>query len=271
LRETTTAASERTVRDAAQAALDAAAFSSGLAAGVAIALTLAAAAAMGAVDPAWEAALLAGAGTLCIYNVDRLRDRERDRLTAPLRTAFVERHQLALRWAAALGASVAAVLVCLLVWRVGAPVLGLCAVVAALGLLHRRLKHVPLFKSLYVSGAWLAITVGVPALLLPSALHVGWICAALGGPLLGNLIVSSLRDGENLAGRVPPGRALLAARLTTAAGAGLALLGPIPALAWVGTCSYLSLLGFRGSERYGMTIVDGALGIGGFAAFLALQ
>ena len=53
-------------------------------------------------------AALAAAGTLVVYNVDRLRDLEKDRLTAPARSAFVERWRgplLALTAAAAVAAT----------------------------------------------------------------------------------------------------------------------------------------------------------------------
>ena len=49
-------------------------------------------------------AVLAASGSAVVYGLDRLRDRDRDRSTSPLRTAWVERNDRAL----AVGAAVAA-------------------------------------------------------------------------------------------------------------------------------------------------------------------
>ena len=71
-------------------AVDAAVFSSAWLAAAAAGLVAASARAMEIpLDPRLLG--LAAAGTLVVYNVDRLRDLERDRLTAPARSAFVER------------------------------------------------------------------------------------------------------------------------------------------------------------------------------------
>ena len=81
------------------------AFSSTVAAAIAALLVSAAGAAMGVAVP--TAALgLAAAGTLFVYNVDRLRDLDADRETAPARTAFVERHRAPLRATAGIAALV---------------------------------------------------------------------------------------------------------------------------------------------------------------------
>lgn len=250
-------------------ALDALSFSSVLAAAVAWALTALASRAMGAAEICGSAAALGAAGTFCVYNVDRLRDLERDRHTTPLRTAFVERHRTALSAAAALAGLLGAGLVVSLGPRVAV----LCAAVAAIGLLHRRLKHVPFFKSLYICTAWIAVTVGLPALLVGGAQHVAWIAFALAGPVLGNLIVSNLRDGENTPAFLGSARSLRIARIATAVGGVLALMGPsaVRPVAWVAACSYLSLLSFRPGERYGLHVVDGSLLLGGFAGLLAMN
>ena len=47
-------------------------------------------------QPSAAALGLAAAGTLVVYNIDRLRDVDRDRLTCPARTRFVERWRSAL-------------------------------------------------------------------------------------------------------------------------------------------------------------------------------
>src|SRR6185503_503314 len=80
---------------------------------VAVAATTLAMAASGALHvPATHRLLtFVFAGTILVYQLDRLRDLARDRETSPLRTAFVERHRRALQTSVAL-AGVAA-LACL--------------------------------------------------------------------------------------------------------------------------------------------------------------
>jgi hypothetical protein len=72
--------------------LDAVAFSSIWVAAAAGALCASAALAMG-VTPTFSVAGIAVSGTLFVYNVDRLRDLDRDRATTPERSAFVERNR----------------------------------------------------------------------------------------------------------------------------------------------------------------------------------
>ncbi|MCA9512339.1 MAG: hypothetical protein KC560_16640, partial [Myxococcales bacterium] len=88
----------------ARAALDAIVFSSAWTGAAAVALTAAAARALGVEAPPAALALAFG-GTLVVYTVDRLRDLERDRLTSPARSAFVARHRGALAAAVAIAAA----------------------------------------------------------------------------------------------------------------------------------------------------------------------
>src|SRR5262249_43416376 len=133
------------------------AFSSLWVAASAAALCAAAGRALGA-TPSGAVLALAAAGTLFVYNVDRLRDLERDRATSPRRTAFVE------RWRGALIALTggAAVLAAALVLRSGLAALALLAPIAVLGLAHCRLKRFAWWKPFYVSGAWTTVVVGLP-------------------------------------------------------------------------------------------------------------
>jgi hypothetical protein len=145
-----------------RALLEPLAFSSLWVAASAAALCAASARALGA-EPALATAALAAAGTIVVYNVDRLRDVERDRATSPRRTAFVQRWRfglVVLTAAAGLAAGALAL-------SAGPRALALLAPIAALGLLHRRLKRFAWWKPLYVSGAWTAVVVGLPALALP--------------------------------------------------------------------------------------------------------
>lgn len=228
----------------------------------AVALTAASAQAQGV--PALRVAVLAGCATLVVYAVDRLRDLERDVHTAPARSAFVTAHARSLRCAAGLAGAAAGALAVTLPWQtLLAP-----AAAAPLAFFHRRLKRFELAKASYVTAAWVAITVGMPAG-LGAARHSAWAAGAIALAVFGNAIASNVRDDEAGAARFGTRRAL---RLAYAAAVGatiLPLLGPdsVRPLAAIGALTGLALVGFRPSERYGLGVVDGALVIGGFAAF----
>ncbi len=237
------------------------AFSSLIPAGIAASLLAAASRAMGVTpDPASVA--LAAAGTLVVYNVDRLRDVAADRVASPLRTAFIERHRrvmVGLTAGAVLAAAGLALQVRPTTWLV-------CGVVLGVGLVHRRLKGHRTLKMAYMTAAWLAVTVGIPALSTPgSAQRFSWIAFIYGCAIGSNLIASELR------GPLPSRReeaSLWVARGLAAVGAAGAGLGPpgLDALSVVPLCGLLSLIAFRPSERFGLVVVDGALLLGGTLA-----
>lgn len=244
--------------------LDALAFSSTGLAAAAAALVAAASRAMEIpVDP--QLAGLAAAGTLVVYNVDRLRDLERDRITAPLRSAFIERWHgalVALTAGAAITAATLAVLN-------GPAVFAVLLPTAAAGLLHRRLKRLVWAKGVYISLAWTAVVVGLP-----------W--AGAGGdvrnlPLVSfivfmvvyaNAIASNVRDAEAGAARLGLENALRLAQVLALASVLLATTGPdaVRPLIAVPLLTLLSLLAFRPGERYGLIAVDGALLAGAIVA-----
>ncbi|MBW2274403.1 MAG: hypothetical protein JRG96_14115 [Deltaproteobacteria bacterium] len=249
-------------------ALDPLLFSSVWAACVAGSLALAASLAM-ELRPSLTVIGLATAGTLVVYNVDRLRDLERDRATAPLRSAFVERNRAHL--VALVGA--AAVLSLLLALRMEPAVWLLCAAGLVLGLLHRRLKGWRAFKTCYVTAVWIGVVVGLPALAPQrgsepeSALHVAWVTASLGCSLGANLVASNLGQAGGYPGPGRRAQLALAFALSVIA-AGVASLGPgtVKPLAWVGIAEATSVLAWRPGERYGLAALDGALLGGGLAA-----
>jgi 4-hydroxybenzoate polyprenyltransferase len=210
-------------------------------------------------------ALLAFGGTLAVYGIDRLRDLARDRASAPLRSAFVERHQSALEWLAAAGG---------LAGAAGGLLAGasaLCPLLPALPLAlgHRRLKHLWAAKALYVTAAWVLVVVGVPAVTQRAAAgSVAWAAGILGLAIYANAVASNVRDAEAAAARFGPRRALGVARVFAAASALAALAAPaaLRPLGLVGAATLVALLGFRSSERYGLGVVDGALLVGALAA-----
>ena len=256
----------------ATAALQVLAFSGlwvgAVAAGLVLACGLAVAPGLGALERSAGMAL-AFAGALVVYNVDRLRDLERDRETAPMRSRFVEQHRtgvVALTGGAALACPP-------LAWPLPPPVWGLCAAVLAFGLLHRRLKDRARFKIVYVTLAWLSVAVGLPGLSagwasldLPAAVRVAAVCAPA---IAANLIASDLR---NAVGPSDPAGRLRAARLLAAAGTALPplLATPVWPLAAIAAAELASLCVFRHDEHYGHVAVDGALLAGSLLAALLL-
>jgi 4-hydroxybenzoate polyprenyltransferase len=246
-------------------ALDALAFSSLLVSSSAAALVAAASLAMG-VPLSWTVIGLVFGGTLAVYNVDRLRDVERDRATAPVRTRFIAAHRTTI-----IVVTAAAMLLAVsLAFIDGRRAAMLAGVVLALGLAHRRLKGIAFAKPLYVTAAWLAIVVGMPLVVEPASRHGAWVAAILGASLLANAIASDVRDGEAGTLRLGARRALRLAVVIAALGALVATFAPSPArpLGTVAAATLLALIGFRRTERYGMVVIDGALLAGAATSLL---
>ena len=248
-------------------ALDALAWSSVWVALAAAALCAASARAMQGEVPL-SAVGLALFGTLVVYNVDRLRDLERDRATAPCRSAFIEAHRGAIEGLVA-GSALAAGLLALLV---GLRAIAVLAPVLGLGLLHRRLKHVGLAKPFYITLAWLAVTVGLPAVLLEAPAFAGWVSAVIGATVLANVVASNLRDGEAASAALGAHVPLRLARLGAVGGVLISLAAPAPVrpLVVVPLATLAALVSFHADERYGHVVVDGALLMGAAGALLLL-
>jgi len=246
--------------------LDALVWSSLWLAAAAAALLAASARAMG-VEPAPALLLLAASGTLAVYGADRLRDLSRDRATAPRRAAFVERHRAAIALLAGAGGLTA--VGCAL--AAGRRVALVAALVAAFGFAHRRLKRWLVVKPLYLTGAWTAVAVALPAASDPAARHRSWTAAVVAASVLANVALSNLRDAEGLAGRHGRAPTLAAVAAILAAGLAAALAGPpsLRPLAALPAAMGVAAVGFRPSERYGGFVVDGALLAGALLALLA--
>jgi len=229
------------------------------------ALAAASARAMG-LDPPADLLGLVVTGTFVVYNVDRLRDVERDRATSPRRTAFVERHARALRVATAT-AALAAIGLAL---RVGPSAPLVLAPVAALGFGHRRVKHLAFAKSSYITLAWVCVVVVFPAVALPGAADVAWAALVVAAAVQANAIASNVRDLEAAVARIGSGPALRLARLGAGLGVVAALLAPEPVrpLVCVPAVTGLTLLRFDPSEVYGLVFVDGALLVGALATLV---
>ena len=203
-----------------------------------------------------------------IYNIDHLRDLRRDYRTAPARTAFVRRHRRALTLLTLLAALLAVLSAALLNPIASASL----APILALGLLHRRLKRRRAVKVVYTAVAWIGVTVLFPSLIGPQ--HHQWprIALGIGLALLANSLVSSAkarRHSRPARSAFPPG-VLPGGRALAAAGALLLAFGgntaaPRP-LAAVPLATLLALLRPQRSERYLLTVVDGALLAGSLLA-----
>lgn len=248
--------------------MDAFTFSSLWVAAAAGALATACSLAMG-IAPATSAVGLAFCGTLVIYNIDRLRDLDRDRATSPLRSEFIEEHTGPL----ALLTLVAALASAGFAVAAGAAACGVLLPVLALGLLHRRIKHVAFGKSAYITASWVAVVAGVPVAIDPGARDVGWVLAITAAAVFANAIASNARDDPMAAARLRRGPALRAARLCAAAGSAVAIAAPaaVRPLVAVPLATLLVLIPFRRSERYGLLAVDGALLVGAGVAIAASQ
>jgi hypothetical protein len=248
-------------------ALEALAFSGLWAGAVAAALTWAAGSAIGGTGGlprlGWACGL-AAAGTVVVYTIDRLRDLQRDAATSPARSAFVSRHRVAMQ-----GLAVGAALLCVpLALQLPQVIWAICGVVLGLGLLHRRLKDHERLAIGYVSLAWVAIVVGLPAVLAPWSPARVAVFAVTAGCL--GLAVASNAMASDLRGLPYDARAALTlrrARHLALAGALVPIaFAPLRALALVGVAAWIALALFRPDERYGLIVLDGALLVGGVLA-----
>ena len=246
--------------------LDALLWSSAWLALTAACLTAAASRALG-LGPEPALLGLAFGGTLAVYVIDRVRDLPRDRTTAPERATFVDRHRRGLLVLAGLGggAAVGAGL------TLGPRTLALGALVAALGFAHRRLKRFAAAKAVYLTFAWTAVPVGLPAAQDPAFQHLGWVVAITVSAVFANVDSRTCATGKHSrAASVHGERSGWRAPACWWA-------SPRPCSAplrcghsrrcrspWAGPCW------LRPSERYGALVVDGALLVGSLAA-LALS
>jgi hypothetical protein len=243
--------------------LDALVFSSLWTAAAAGALVAASFRAMG-VEIAPEAVGLAFSGTLVIYNLDRLRDLDRDRCGSPDRSAFVSAHEGRLIGLAAVAAAASLFFVA----RVGAWAVAVLLPALGLGLFHRHLKHFENAKIFYIAASWICVGFGLPAVLARGAHNLGWVAAIVTASLFANVCAFNVRDERTRIARIRRPRALWAARLCAGLALALGVFAPSPAntLVAIPLATLLALLAYRPSERFSPLFVDGALLVGSLIA-----
>lgn len=253
-----------------RAVASALAYSSAIAAGVAGALVATASLAFG-LEIEIAVVVLATSGTLVVYNVDRLRDLERDLLLAPARSGFVARNRpllVGITSAAAATSLASAIALPKTTWI-------LCAMVLALGLLHRRLKRVRGIKTLYLTASWLAVSLGLPLIASPpsdrpSFETVYWVSFTIGCAILANLMASNLdrRRADESPRNTGMRHRLNPAIAVAGLGLGLAIVAPegLRGLALIPGAEFLALSRYRAHEGFAAVILDGALLVGACGA-----
>ncbi len=207
-------------------------------------------------------------GILLVYNLDRLRDLERDRLTSPRRSEFIARYRRLL-WGlvlfSALGAS-------LLLLEAPRTVQLIAVAVLLLGFAHRRIKRFAYFKELYLSAAWLVGILGLPASYATGAHHLAQCAWVLGPALLANDMAASIRDSEGISKKIGCAPALQLSRLIALVGVGVGFFAAesVQPLTAVPGLTALALFNYRPGEAYGFLAVDGALFAGALIALALL-
>jgi hypothetical protein len=243
--------------------LDALVFSNLWMAAAAGALVAASSRGMGtAIRP--EVVGLAFAGTLVVYNVDRLRDLHRDQFASPDRSAFVTKHDGPL---IALTAA-AAIATLYFLAAAGWPAAVLLLPVFAAGLLHRRIKRFENLKILYIAAAWTCVGFGLPAVLAPDAQGLPWVLPILAMTMAANVIAFNVRDDAAGVERVRRRYALQVAHACAISGVALGAWAPSPAdtLVAIPLATLLALVAYLPNERFSPLFVDGALLVGSLVA-----
>jgi len=243
--------------------LDALVFSNLWMAAAAAALVAAASRAMGTTVRS-EALGLAFAGTLVVYNVDRLRDQHRDRQASRDRSAFIHEHEGELRALTAVAAAFSLYFGA----RAGVPAALMLLPVLGMGLFHRRLKRFENAKILYIAASWVCVGFGLPAVLASNVRGTPWVASILAATMLANVIAFNLRDEAVHVERILRRRALQVARACALAGIALGALAPSPsnALTAIPLATLIALVGYRPTERFSPLFVDGALLLGSLIA-----
>jgi len=211
-----------------------------------------------------EAVGLAFAGTLVVYNVDRLRDLHRDQFASPDRSEFVAKHDG--RLIALTGAAAVASLYFLVCAGWSAALLLLPVFTA--GLLHRRIKRFENLKILYIAAAWTCVGFGLPSILAPDAQNLHWVAPILALTMIANVIAFNVRAEAAGVERVRRRYALQVAHVCAILGVALGALAPSPADALVSIplATLLALVAYRPNERFSPLFVDGALLVGSLIA-----
>ena len=129
-------------------------------------------------------------GTLTIYNIDHLRDLNYDQATNPLRANFIRSNKTIIYLIA--GLSIFTSIISL--YFIGFNIIPILLIPFLLGLLHRRLKGNPLFSAIYVTIAWLIVTIYLPSYLADKLNHILLLSLIIGIILFSNAYTASIRQ-----------------------------------------------------------------------------
>jgi len=211
-----------------------------------------------------EAVGLAFAGVLVVYNVDRLRDLQRDRQGAPDRSAFITEHRGRLIALSAVATAASLYFGARAGWAAAVTLLPVLGV----GLFHRRLKHFENAKIGYIAASWTCVGFGLPAVLAAGARNLHWVAAIVAATVLANIIAFNVRGAGERVKRLRRRNALQVARACAAIGVALGAFAPSPtgALVAIPLATLLALVGYRPTERFSPLFVDGALLVGSLIA-----
>lgn len=233
--------------------------------GVAGALSWAASLAM-EIEPSFFVVGIAMLGSLVIYNLDRLWDLNRDRLSSPDRSAFITRHFALLFYVTVIAGACSFGLLFFLPLKA----ILLLVVVFIVGVGHPYLKRFLFFKEAYITLTWVSVVVFLPAFSSVKPAHLGWVLTVIGLPIFANIIASNIRDAEAGVSLLSREFTLYFTRLLAIVGIICGVLGPevVFSLTAVPLATLLSLIWFRDDERYGLLFIDGSLLVGGLIAVL---
>jgi len=128
-------------------------------------------------------------GTFTVYNIDHLRDLDKDNQTNPKRVKFIKDNKTLIL----ILTTISFMISCSVIFLTGFEILYFLILPFLLGILHRRLKWVPLTAAFYITLSWLTVTVLLPAYSVNKVPHVILLSSILGIILFFNAYSSSLR------------------------------------------------------------------------------
>ena len=129
-------------------------------------------------------------GTLTIYNIDHLRGLSLDESSNPLRVEFIKSNKILIYLLTGISAIISAILI----YFVSLSIIPILLIPFLLGLLHRRIKGNPVFAAIYITSAWLIVTIYLPGYLTNSLKNIWPLSLIVGISLFCNAYTASVRQ-----------------------------------------------------------------------------